>query len=92
MSVVIGSLAFVGGLVVGKVIYEIVRELVRAARQAVRIAHVVARAKGRDNRPGFRLWWRAFRRDLFSSYSTMTIRFVELPRNPSKPMRARLPF
>jgi hypothetical protein len=91
MAVLVGTLAFVGGLVVGKVIWDVMRELIRAARQAMRIAHVVARANGRREKPSFGLWWSAFRHDFTSSYDSLVIRYVEMPRNPSRPMRARLP-
>lgn len=70
----------------------LIGELNRAIRQSHRVATVAVRAGGGPRRKiTYREWRRAFKREFGSSYSSLIIRFVEIPHDPSKPLRARLP-
>jgi hypothetical protein len=83
----------IGFTVVGFVVGSVLQEIFRAIRQSHRVVSVSIRAGGGERRsPTWREWWRAFRYDFCSSYSSLVIRFIEIPRDPSKPMRSRLRF
>lgn len=85
-------LASIGAAVVAFVVGLFVEEVWRAGRQSLRVAAVAIRVHLADRRRvSCREWWRAFKRELFSSYSSLIIGFIEIPRDPSKPLRARLP-
>lgn len=83
----------VGLAIAGFLVGLVIEEFFRAIRKGHRVASVSIRAGGGERRkPTWREWWIAFRYDFFSSYSSLVIRLIEIPRNPSEPMRARLPF
>lgn len=84
--------AAIGVGVVTFVLCLLVGELNRAIRQSHRVATVAVRAGGGPRRKiRYKEWRRAFKREFGSSYSSLIIRFVEIPHDPSKPLRARLP-
>ncbi|PWE57147.1 hypothetical protein DEM27_05765 [Metarhizobium album] len=84
--------AMIGAGVVTLIIIVVSAELIRAARQSKRVAAVAVRynCQGR-RRITAKEWCFAFRRELTSGYSSLRIGYVDIPRNPDQPMRARLP-
>jgi len=81
----VGVVVFVSCLLIG--------EVIRALRQSKRIAAIAIRhASGERRRITCREWLFSFRRELFSSYTSLRVGFIDVPRNPSCPFRARLPF
>lgn len=81
--------ASVGALVIGFIGWVILSEIVRAIRQSHRVATVSVRICMHERRrPTWREWWFAFRREFFRAhYSYLTIGFINIPFNPSEPMR-----
>ena len=71
---------------------SVLLELCRAARQAARVAAISIRVRLRERRrPTIREWWYCFCREITDGYDSLIIGFIEVPRDPMKPIRARLP-
>lgn len=84
--------ACIGAGVVAFVSWLFVAEVYRALRQSRRVAAVVIRRSSMVRRRiTCREWAYSFRREFFSSYSSLIVGFIEIPRDPSKPLRARFP-
>ncbi len=71
-------------------LYGILKETVRAVRQSHRIATVHTRLQAQRRKPTFKMWFRCFRREFFSTYSRTRIGHFELDHDPNikaKPCR-----
>ena len=80
--------AAIGAGGIALVAWSFLSEIVRAVRQSHRVATVHVRVSlAERRRPTWREWWFSFRRELFRSYSYLTIGFINIPHNPSEPMR-----
>lgn len=84
--------ACIGAGMVAFVVFLFVAEIIRALRQSKRVAAIaIRRSSGVRRRITCREWAYSFRREFFSSYSSLIIGFIEIPRDPRKRLRARLP-
>lgn len=90
MRLVADLLMCVGSVVVATCVSLVLREAIRAVRQGLRVAAVATRIYSR-RRPSLKEDWFAIKREFCRSYSSLIIGFVEIPHDPSKPLRARLP-
>lgn len=84
--------ACIGAGMVAFILFLFAAEVIRALRQSKRVAAIaIRRSNMKRRRITCREWVWAFRREFFSSYDSLIIGFIEIPRNPSKPLRARIP-
>jgi hypothetical protein len=81
----------IGAVVVWLVVLRVIQEVIRSLRQSHRVATIYVRTHVCERRPPtLREWAFSFRQELFSSYDSLIIAFIEIPHDPSKPLRARL--
>lgn len=91
MIILVSVLTFIGGLVILVFFAGFGKELYRAIRNSHRVATVAVRTSQQRRRPNWREWWFAFKNDIFSGYTELQIGWVGIPRDPSAPLRNRLP-
>jgi hypothetical protein len=78
----------IGVFVVSFFVFYLLSETVRAIRQSHRVATVHIRVSTAERRrPTVREWWYCFIREFDRKYDYLTIGFINIPHNPSKPMR-----
>lgn len=91
LGLTIAAFASLGVGLVTMVVCLLLEEVFRALRQSHRIAVVCIRTRLFQRRnPTLREWWRCFCREVFSEYTSLEISFIEIPHDPSKPMRSAL--
>lgn len=81
--------ATIGFGVVAAIVMQFLAEIVRAARQSKRVAAISIRRTTGARKITARQWAYAFRRELFSGYDSLIVGSVEIPHDPSKPIRDR---
>lgn len=94
LAIILVSLPF-AAIGVGVVVFLLcllLQEIDRSIRQGARVAAVCARKYRGQRKATPKQILYAIKREFGSSYSSLVVGFVEIPRNPSKPMRARLPI
>lgn len=83
MKTAVGLLLMVTGAIVwGFILFVIAAEIRRSMRQASRLYQVCTRKK--IYKKSVRTWFRIWRNELTSSYTSLTIGDIRIPRDPNK--------
>lgn len=90
VSIFVLPFAVIGVIVFVLAAVSFAREVIRSARQAARVAAVGVRVgAGERRKPSLKEYGFAFRSEFCSSYDSLIIGHVEIPHDPSKPLRDR---